>query len=268
MQGTDTRIMQAEVIGVPVHVGDMRQAIGQIQSWAKTRESRAVFFCNVHSLTTARLNTDFEATVNSADLRLPDGAPIAYMLRRSGFQDQKRVSGPDLMQNYLAVAEQAGESIFLYGSTPEVLVKLVARVSQEHPRLKIHTYSPPFRQLTSAEDEEIVRMIASSGASTVWVALGCPKQEQWIEEHRGRIPAVMLGVGAAFAFIAGVAPRAPLWMQKAGLEWLHRLFSDPGRLWKRYLATNSAFLAYAAIAALKDRQKRSAPASQPPTSRP
>lgn len=96
-------------------------------------------------------------------------------------------------------------------------------------------------------------MIASSGAKTVWVALGCPKQEQWIAEHHSRIPAVMLGVGAAFAFHAGVAPRAPRWVQKAGLEWLHRLATDPGRLWKRYLVTNTNFLRYAAVDSLRRR---------------
>lgn len=245
--------LQGEVLGIPVHAASMPSALSQVASWAHHSESRAVFFCNAHSLAHARSNGDFRQVLDSADLRLPDGAPVAYMLRRSGFEDQTRVSGPDLMLHYMATAEDRGEPVFLYGSTPSTLDKLLVRLSEDHPRLMVHAYSPPFRELTHEEDEEIVQRIIASGAKTVWVALGCPKQEQWITDHRDRIPAVMLGVGAAFAFHAGVAPRAPEWMQKRGLEWLHRLATDPKRLWKRYLVTNTTFIFYAIVSSISRR---------------
>ena len=248
--------LQGDVIGTGIHVGGMDAALSQISDWAKKRESRSVFFCNAHSVAHARSHRQFRAVLDSADLRLPDGAPVAQMLRLAGFQNQRRVCGPDLMLQYLALAEARCEAVFFYGSTPETLEKLQARCARDFPRLTVHAYSPPFRALSEEEDEPIVRLIAASGAPTVWVALGCPKQEQWIAEHRDRIPAVVLGVGAAFAFHAGVAARAPRWMEQCGLEWLHRLATDPGRMWKRYLVTNSAFLFYAALSVLGRRQAR------------
>jgi N-acetylglucosaminyldiphosphoundecaprenol N-acetyl-beta-D-mannosaminyltransferase len=123
---------------------------------------------------------------------------------------------------------------------------LQARLVEVFPGLKIAgSYSSPFRTLTAEEDHAVVEMINASGASTVWVGLGCPKQEKWMAAHRGQIKAVMIGVGAAFEYHAGTIRRAPKWMQNAGFEWLHRLASDPGRLWKRYLVTNTLFVLYA-----------------------
>jgi len=248
--------VQGDVIGVGIHVGTMNGAVAQIAEWAKNRESRTVFFCNAHSLAHARMHKEFRTTLDDGDLRLPDGAPVAHVLRQKGFEDQKRVCGPDLMLEYFAHASDRGEAVFLYGSTPATLEKLRARCAEDFPGLQVHAYSPPFRKLSRTEDEEVVRMITESGAKTLWVALGCPKQEHWIIEHRGRIPAVMLGVGAAFAFHAGVMSRAPQWMQQAGLEWLQRLVMDPRRMWKRYLVTNSVFLFYAAMGALKHRKSQ------------
>ncbi len=123
------------------------------------------------------------------------------------------------------------------------LTILQAVLRQRFPGLTIAgVHSPPFRPLTDEEDEAVVAMINASGAGTVWVSLGCPKQEKWMAEHRGRIHAVMIGVGAAFAYHAGTVRRAPPWMQRAGLEWLHRMVCEPARLWRRYLLTNSYFV--------------------------
>ena len=177
----------------------------------------------------------------------PDGAPVAWMLRRLGIADQQRVSGPDLMVDYFAAAALAGESIFLFGSTEQTLTLLRKELCWRWPTLHIAgNLSPPFRPLHADEDAEVVRVINSSGASTVWVSLGCPKQELWMAEHRGHIQAVMIGVGAAFDFHAGTVARAPKWMRDRGLEWLHRLASEPARLWKRYLVTNTLFILGAA----------------------
>jgi N-acetylglucosaminyldiphosphoundecaprenol N-acetyl-beta-D-mannosaminyltransferase len=177
----------------------------------------------------------------------PDGAPVAAFLRATGFAGQQRINGPDLMWKYCEQAAERQESIYLYGGQPETLILLQRRLTARFPRLQIAgAYSPPFRRATVEEDEADVLRINCSGANTVWVSLGCPKQEQWMAAHRNRINAVMIGVGAAFDYHAGTVKRAPPWMQNSGLEWLHRLVSEPKRLWKRYFFTNSVFL-YQAI---------------------
>ncbi len=231
------------VVGTPIDVLDWNGAIAAIQRWSQTRESRVVCICNVHSVVTARHDESFARVLREADLATPDGAPVAWMMRRLGHVGQQRINGPDLMWQYCERAASRDESIYLYGSTPTTLGELQSRLHEAFPTLRIAgSWSPPFRPLTVEEDEAAVRAIAASGAGTVWVSLGCPKQEQWMADHRGRIPAVMIGVGAAFDYHAGTVTRAPLWMQHNGLEWLHRLASEPRRLWRRYLHTNSVFI--------------------------
>ena len=140
-----------------------------------------------------------------------------------------------------------GSGIFLYGSSEETLAKLKVKLLTAFPALNIAgAISPPFRALSPDEDATIVAQINASGAGVVFVSLGCPKQELWMAAHRGRIHAVMIGVGAAFDYHAGTTKRAPKWMQDCGLEWLHRLVSEPRRLWKRYLVTNTLFVLGAA----------------------
>lgn len=232
-----------KVLVANIDVIDWTQAIARISAWAQQHKSSYVCICNVHSVVSATQSSEFETIVNEADMATPDGAPIAWMIRRQGHVSQQRINGPDLMWKYCAHAEATGESIFLYGGMQSTLDILREKLAQHFPRLKIAgMYSPPFRQLTAEEDTSITNQINQSGAGTVWVSLGCPKQEKWMAEHRGRINAVMVGVGAAFDYHAGTISRAPLWMQQNGLEWLHRLASEPRRLWKRYLVTNSLFI--------------------------
>ena len=233
----------APVLGAPIDVVSAAQAVARISRWADAGESRVVCICNVHSVVTAARNPAFMGVVARADLATPDGAPVAWMLRRQGAAGQARVSGPDLLQSYCGHAANTGQALFLLGSTPDTLSKLQERLHKRWPTLRIAgAISPPFRPLTEAEDAAIVAAINASGAGTLWVSLGCPKQELWMDAHRGRVQAVMVGVGAAFDFHAGTTARAPLWMRDNGLEWLHRLASEPQRLWKRYLVTNSAFI--------------------------
>lgn len=219
------------------------ECINRIATWATLRQSRYVTLCNVHSVVTASEDAEFRRVIEQADLALPDGAPIAWALRREGHPEQTRLSGPDLMWRYLAEAQRLKQRVFFYGSTPETLDKLRARIVAHFPRLQIAgMVSPPYRSLTPEEDQAHIDQINRSGAHVVFVGLGCPKQEGWMSAHRGRVHAVMLGVGAAFDYHAGTLARAPLWMQKAGLEWLHRLASEPRRLLKRYLHTNTVFV--------------------------
>ena len=218
-------------------------AVALIADWATQRASRVVCICNVHSIVTAGQDPEFRAAIARADLATPDGAPIAWMMRRLGEPTQQRVSGPDLMHDYCAAAAARGEAIYLYGSTSQTLATLVELLPKRYPGLRIAgSWSPPFRSSTPAEDSADVERINRSGAGTVWVSLGCPKQERWMTAHRDRIQAVMIGVGAAFDFHAGTLARAPPWMRRYGLEWLHRLASEPRRLARRYVVTNTAFI--------------------------
>ncbi len=231
------------VLGTPIDALSPRQALDRIAAWAAAGDSRSVCICNVHSVVTASQEPPFAAALAAADMATPDGAPVAWMLRRQGVPAQRRVCGPDLMWAYCGEAAARGESIYLYGSTPETLARLQDRLLAAFPGLRIAgSWSPPFRAPTPEEDQADVERINASGAGTVWVSLGCPKQELWMAAHRGRVKAVMVGVGAAFDFHAGTVQRAPLWMQRSGLEWLHRLASEPRRLWRRYLHTNTRFI--------------------------
>jgi N-acetylglucosaminyldiphosphoundecaprenol N-acetyl-beta-D-mannosaminyltransferase len=235
----------AWVIGSHIEAVGWAECLARIGEWATMRSSRYVCLCNVHSLVTARRDPAFRRIIGRADLAAPDGAPVAWCLRRLGYPGQPRISGPDLMWRCCARAAALRLPVFLYGGYPATLARLAARLKSEFPGLEIAgCEAPPFRLPTAGEDAATVRAIARSGARIVFVALGCPRQEAWMAAHRGSVPAVMMGVGAAFDFHAGSLRRAPRWMQRAGLEWLHRLAAEPRRLWRRYLVTNTLFAAY------------------------
>jgi N-acetylglucosaminyldiphosphoundecaprenol N-acetyl-beta-D-mannosaminyltransferase len=249
-----TRGPISSVLGVPIDALSTSSAIAQISTWAQRGESRTVCICNVHSVVTAGADPRFMAALRSADMATPDGAPVAWMLRVQGHQHQRRISGPDLMWAYMDHAARNAEPVFLLGSTAHTLARLQQTLQAQWPTLQIAgALSPPFRPATPSEDQAMVQAINQSGARTVWVSLGCPKQELWMHAHRQQIHAVMLGVGAAFDFHAGTMKRAPAWMQNSGLEWLHRLASEPGRLWRRYLVGNSIFVMRAAWQLLRPR---------------
>lgn len=233
----------ASILGSHIDAQSWEEAISTICAWANKRESKYVAICNVHSVVTALQEPQHKHDINVADMATNDGMPITWVLRKLGFAGQQRINGPDLMWKYCEKVEKSGQKVFFYGSTDENLALLKARLLTAFPALQIAgMYSPPFRELTEAEDAEVVKLLNDSGAGVVFVGLGCPRQEHWMNVHRGKVNAVMIGVGAAFNYHAGTVKRAPLWMQNAGLEWLHRLAADPRRLWKRYLVTNSIFI--------------------------
>lgn len=239
-------LAKVSVLGVPVSAVDFEQAEDGIMAWGHARASRYVVLANVHVVVSASTEPSFGEVVAAADLATPDGAPIAWMLHKLGNVGQGRVSGPDLMWTLLERCALEGLPVYFFGSTPITLKALSECALVAFPKLQIAgRESPPFRSLTAEEDEEVVKRMNASGAGLVFVGLGCPKQEHWMLVHRGRVNAVMLGVGAAFDFHAGTVSRAPLVMRDNGLEWLHRLASEPRRLWKRYLVTNTLFIAMA-----------------------
>jgi N-acetylglucosaminyldiphosphoundecaprenol N-acetyl-beta-D-mannosaminyltransferase len=219
-----------------------------ILDWAKSERSCYVCAANVHMLMEAHDSPSFNAVVNSADLVTPDGMPLVWMMRLKGQKDQQRVYGPTLMLHVLDVAARGAVPVGFYGSSPEVLQMLVEQMQTRFPSLKIaYSFSPPFSDLTAEEDLDVAQTINASGARILFIGLGCPKQEKWMADHRGKINAVMLGVGAGFDFHAGLKSQAPAWMQRAGLEWLYRLFTEPRRLWRRYLYHNPRFVFFAVL---------------------
>jgi len=231
------------VLGAPIDEVTWNDSVARISAWAGRRESRCVNFCNVHSVVTALGAWRYFDAIESGDLNLPDGAPIAWVMRSAGATGQPRISGPDLMWRYLAVAEREGHVVSFYGDTEDTLHRLRAEMLRAFPGLRIGVLlSPPFGPISAAQDADDVCRINDAGSQVLFVALGCPKQELWMDAHRRRVQATMLGVGAAVATHAGVIRRAPVWMQHCGLEWLHRLLSEPRRLARRYLFTNSAFV--------------------------
>lgn len=231
--------------GVFIDAVDWTHVFATLARWAAGRESRYACLCNVHSVVTSASDSRLKAALDGADLALPDGFPVGFMLRRLGHPKQQRISGPDLMWEALRRAEADGRAVLFFGSTQDTLDKLREKVREAFPALKVAAaISPPFRPVDTAFQPEDAAAINAANPSLVFVGLGCPKQEVWMASARGHVHAPMLGVGAAFDYHAGTLARAPLWMREAGLEWAHRLWQEPGRLWKRYLVTNSLFMAW------------------------
>ena len=239
------RAPRANILGIGVSSVDIPTAVSTIEQWILRCERHYVCITSVHGIIESQYDDNLRRIHNNAGMVTPDGMPLVWVSRMMGLHGTDRVYGPDLM---LAVCERAGQrgfSHFFYGGGPGVPERLVERLSQRYPALKVvGCYSPPFRPPTPDEDQKIVEQINSSGADIVWVGLSTPKQEHWMAAHVDKLNAVvMIGVGAAFDFNAGLKKQAPRWMRKAGLEWTFRLATEPRRLWSRYLRCNPIFLA-------------------------
>ena len=234
-----------KILGTNINVTNMEDTIAYLTGNLEQLKGDYICVSNVHTTVMAYRDKAYRRVQNSAAMALPDGQPLSIVSRKRGFSEARRVPGPDLMPAILDLSQKTGYRHYFYGSTEATLEALRTALLRRYPKLQIAgMYSPPFRELTQAEDEEVVRRINDSGADFVWVALGAPKQEWWMYEHRHRIKALMLGVGAAFDFTAGTVKRAPMWMQKLCLEWVFRILRDPRRMLPRYLNTNFAFLYY------------------------
>jgi len=239
------------ILGMRIDPTSYSDATSRVLAWASSSESRYVCASNVHVIMESHDSAEFRAMVNGADLVAPDGMPLVWALRLFGVADATRVTGPTLTGHLLERAAAEGITIGFYGGTPRVVARILEACGRSFPGLRVeYAHSPPFRQLTAEEDAAVTGEINASGASILFVGLGCPKQERWMALHKGRVNAVMLGVGAAFDFLAGAKPRAPVWMRRAGLEWLFRLVKEP-RLWRRYAYHNPRFVALLAGQYLK-----------------
>ncbi|MEO7157765.1 MAG: WecB/TagA/CpsF family glycosyltransferase [Vicinamibacterales bacterium] len=221
-------------------------------------QATAVHLCNAYTLSLAVRDAHVRAILNAGDLNFADGFPVAAVGRRLGFtQMTQRVYGPDLFLDVLAAGVDRGVRHFLFGSTPDVLDRMCARLPELVPGIVIAgTESPPFRPLTPAEEQDVASRIRATGADLVWVGLGTPKQDLFVHRMRDIVGLPLVAVGAAFDFVALTKPSAPGWMQRAGLEWLFRLATEPRRLWKRYLVGNPVFLWGVARDQLRRRRHR------------
>ena len=232
-----------DVLGTEVTASTYDELVPLLIDAATRRQSALATFLPVHGIVTAATDAKYRYRVNAFDVVGPDGQPVRWALRQlHGVALSDRVYGPELMIRLCAAAADHGVSIYLYGSTPDVLEALSAKLAERCPELHIAGMeSPPFRPLTTAETADAVGRINASGAGLVFIGLGCPRQDAFAYENRHAIKAVQLCVGAAFDFHAGTKRMAPAWMQNHGLEWLFRLTQEPGRLWRRYLVTNTLF---------------------------
>jgi N-acetylglucosaminyldiphosphoundecaprenol N-acetyl-beta-D-mannosaminyltransferase len=249
--------VRQKVLETQIDVVDWDRALDTIVAWGARHESRAVAMCNAHSLVTAQRDLDFRRVLEEMDMATADGMSVAWLMRRLGRRNQQRINGPDLMWRCCQRAEREGQSVFLFGNTTSALDLLKQRLSEQFPALRFAgSLSPPFRPPTEDEEQATIAEINASGANLVFVSLGCPKQERWINANSRRVAAVMIGVGAAFEFHSGLRLRAPTWMQEAGLEWLFRLLCEPRRLSRRYFSTNASFILGAANQLLRDRPSK------------
>jgi exopolysaccharide biosynthesis WecB/TagA/CpsF family protein len=239
-----------DLLGIQVSPTDYAEATDRIVEAAQRRLSAVVSCHAVHAIVTASRDKALRNKVNTFQMITPDGQPVRWglnLLHRCKLRE--RVYGPELMLRVCRRAAEEGVGIYLYGGSPEVAAQLHANLRRDFPALNIAGWeAPPFRPLTPDEDERVVERIHRSGAGIVFIGLGCPKQDEFAYEHRGRIRAVQVCVGAAFDFHAGVQPMAPAWMQRYGFEWFYRLIQEPRRLWRRYLVTNALYLAKLAVA--------------------
>ena len=232
-----------QLIKLNLSLGSFQDFVNNIMALGQRKQSSYVCVANVHSCIETYQDDGFAQVVNQADIVTPDGMPLVKALAWLYGIKQDKVSGPDLMPALLLESEKQGLTVYFYGSTDEVLERLKDFCSENYPKLLIAgMHSPPFRVLTEAETQTEIQQINASGANLVLVALGCPKQERWMANMKGKINAVMVGVGGAFPMLVGVQKRAPLWMQKNSLEWFYRLAQEPRRLFKRYFITNSLFI--------------------------
>ncbi len=231
------------IISLNIDHVSFAESLENVMRWGLAHRPAYVCFANVHMTIEAHQDKFFSEKINQASLVLADGKPVAVAGRLLYGKKQERIAGMDFMPAVLARANEQNARVFLYGSTQHVLDALQQKIKTDYKNVEVvGAIAPPFRPLTAEELSQDIRQINESKAHLVLVSLGCPKQEKWMSAHSEKINAVLLGVGGAFAVTAGLQKRSPVWMQRLGFEWLHRLFQEPSRLFKRYFITNTIFI--------------------------
>lgn len=241
-----------DVFGIKYSIARTEEAVLHVIRHIKELSGKYICFSNVHTSVMGKENLEYRDILNGSAFVFPDGTPIATLQQKAGYIGAERVAGPDFMEKMFRNTMDGSLSHYFYGSTWETLDALSNNLKEKYPGLVIKgMYSPAFRELSDEEDAADVERINAANADIVWIGLGAPKQEKWMNAHKDKINGVMMGVGAGFNFHAGNIKRAPLWIQKIGFEWLYRLFQDPNRLFRRYLVTNIKFVMYLVVDGLK-----------------
>lgn len=242
-------VQEFTVLGSRCFVGDLRRASENVIERVGTRSGGYICQANAHVLVTSRHDLELRRALEEAWTVHPDGSPVAWLARRLGAPSASRIAGADLMTRVFELGEALGLRHYLFGSTRIVIDRLEIALASAHKRARIvGALSPPFGSLFDEQALQAVEAIRNAEPDIVWCGLGAPKQELWMNRYASLLaPAVLVGVGAAFDFHAGTKRRAPEWMQRNGLEWAHRLWSEPSRLASRYVRTNSEFIVRAAV---------------------
>lgn len=241
----DPRARRVEVLGIEVDAVTIGEVPGCVAAWLQGGERQYVCVTGVHGVIEAQRSGDLVEIHNGSGLTVPDGAPIAWAARWAGADEAEIVYGPEMMLEVCARSVSEGWRHFFYGGGAGTAELLAERLTERFPGLVVAgTLTPPFRELTAAEDAEVIAQINASRAEIIWVGLSTPKQERWMAAHVGQLrrPAALFGVGAAFDVHAGLKRDAPVWMGRLGLRWAFRFAQEPRRLWRRYLINNPAFL--------------------------
>jgi exopolysaccharide biosynthesis WecB/TagA/CpsF family protein len=234
---------KCSVLGVNFTSAAKEESVRYIIEHCRELKGEYICFSNVHTTVMAYDDKQYKNVLNTAAFIMPDGKPIAKEMLKNGFIEAERVAGPDFMDEMFRVTAGTDITHYFYGSAEETISKLREALNTNYPGIKIAgMVSPPFRALSEGEDKEAIQAINDSKADLIWIGLGAPKQENWMYNHKGKVNGLMLGVGAGFDFHAGTIKRAPVAIQKIGLEWLYRLLQDPKRLFKRYFVTNTKFI--------------------------
>jgi N-acetylglucosaminyldiphosphoundecaprenol N-acetyl-beta-D-mannosaminyltransferase len=234
-----------DVLGVPLSLTDYEQTLDWIDATVEADQRGYVCVCNVHTVMASAEDEELRRALLGSSLNVPDGQPLVWALSALGHPLTDRVYGPELMARACARGAASGQRLYLYGGRNQgALVQLALNLRKRYPGVKIvGGYSPPHRPLTEDERRAVVKEINGSRADVVWAGIGVPKQEKWMAQLRPQLDApVLVGVGAAFDFHAGLVPQAPNWIQESGLEWSYRLAHEPRRLWRRYIRYNPRFV--------------------------
>jgi N-acetylglucosaminyldiphosphoundecaprenol N-acetyl-beta-D-mannosaminyltransferase len=234
-----------DLVGVPVGITDYERTLRWIDAMVAADGRGFVCVCNVHTVMASGEDPELRAALMASSVNVPDGQPLVWAMNALGHRLEKRVYGPELMAQACARAADSGQRFYLYGGRSQpALFQLADTLRRRYPGIRIvGGYSPPHRPLTQEERDAVADEINGASPDVVWVGIGVPKQEKWMAEMRPRLEApVLVGVGAAFDFHAGLVPQAPSWLQDAGLEWAYRLYREPRRLWRRYLRYNPRFV--------------------------
>lgn len=244
-----SRLPRVNILGVGISAINLQQAVEEIERWIASRDAQYVNVCTVHTVMECQNDERLRQIVNAGGLSTPDGMPLVWLSRLHGYRSAGRVYGPDLMLAVCNRTQATGRRHFFYGGAPGVADRLVRNLQARYPSLVVAgTHSPPYRPGDAQEDRGVLDTINAAAADIIWVGLGTPKQDYWVARHRAQLHApVLIAVGAAFDFHAGLLRQAPRWMQQSGLEWLFRLLQEPRRLAYRYLVYNPLFVLRVAL---------------------